>query len=152
MTGRNEPENNPGMIPAYHKGARRGATSMQRLKKEYQDKSGLELAQICAHAAIDAKAEDLVILDVKGISSFTDYFVIMSGRSTRHVQGLAEAIEKEMRSKRVSTSNAEGLQEGMWVLLDFGDVVVHIFYHEQRKFYDLESLWHDARPVTPGNV
>jgi ribosome-associated protein len=120
---------------------------MQRLKKEYQDKSGLELAQICARAALDAKAEELVVLDVKGISSFTDYFVIMSGRSTRHVQGLAEAIEKEMRAKRVNTANAEGLQEGMWVLLDFNDVVVHIFYHEQRKFYDLESLWHDARPV-----
>jgi ribosome-associated protein len=120
---------------------------LQRLKKEYQDKSGLELAQICARAALDAKAEELVVLDVKGISSFTDYFVIMSGRSTRHVQGLAEIIEKEMRAKRVNTANAEGLQEGMWVLLDFNDVVVHIFYHEQRKFYDLESLWHDARPV-----
>ena len=121
---------------------------MQRLKREYQDKSGLELARICAKAALDAKAEDLVVLDVKGISSFTDYFVIMSGRSTRHVQGLAEIIEGEMHSKRINTSHAEGLEEGMWVLLDFGDVVVHIFYHEQRKFYDLEGLWHDARPVS----
>jgi ribosome-associated protein len=120
---------------------------MQRVKKEYQDKSGLELARICAKVALDAKAEDLVVLDVKGISSFTDYFVIMSGRSTRHVQGLAEIIEGEMHSKRINTSHAEGLEEGMWVLLDFGDVVVHIFYHEQRKFYDLEGLWHDAKPV-----
>ncbi len=120
---------------------------MQRLKKEYQDKSGLELARICARVALDAKAEDLVVLDVKGISSFTDYFVIMNGRSTRHVQGLAETIEAEMRSKRISASHAEGMEEGMWVLLDFDDVVVHIFYHEQRKFYDLEGLWHDARPV-----
>ncbi|MDD3813942.1 MAG: ribosome silencing factor [Desulfocapsaceae bacterium] len=120
---------------------------MQRLKKEYQDKSGLELARICARVALDAKAEDLVILDVKGISSFTDYFVIMNGRSTRHVQGLAETIEAEMRSKRINASHAEGMEEGMWVLLDFDDVVVHIFYHEQRKFYDLEGLWHDARPV-----
>lgn len=121
---------------------------MQRLKTEYQDKSGLELAKICARVALDAKAEDLVILDVRGISSFTDYFVIMNGRSTRHVQGLAETIEQEMRSKRVNTSHAEGIQEGMWVLLDFDDVVVHIFYHEQRKFYDLEGLWHDAKPVS----
>jgi ribosome-associated protein len=68
----------------------------------------------------------------------------MSGRSTRHVQGLAETIESGLRSKRVKASRAEGLQEGMWVLLDFGDVVVHIFYHEQRDFYDLEGLWHDA--------
>lgn len=120
---------------------------MQRLKTEYQDKSGLELAKICARVALDAKAEDLVILDVKGISSFTDYFVIMSGRSTRHVQGLAETIEHEMRSKRINASHAEGIQEGMWVLLDFDDVVVHIFYHEQRSFYDLEGLWHDAKPV-----
>ncbi len=119
----------------------------QRLKKEYQDKSGLELARVCAKVALDAKAEDLVVLDVRGISSFTDYFVIMNGRSTRHVQGLAEAIEGEMRSKRIATSHAEGLEEGMWVLLDFNDVVVHIFYYDQRKFYDLESLWHDANPV-----
>ncbi len=121
---------------------------MQRLKTEYQDKSGLELAKICAKVALDAKAEELIVLDVKGISSFTDYFVIMSGRSTRHVQGLAEIIEGEMHSKRINTSHAEGLEEGMWVLLDFGDVVVHIFYHEQRKFYDLEGLWHDAKPVS----
>ncbi len=120
---------------------------MQRLKTEYQDKSGLELAQICARVALDAKAEDVVILDVTGISSFTDYFVIMSGRSTRHVQGLAETIEHAMRSKRINTSHAEGLQEGMWVLLDFNDVVVHIFYHEQRSFYDLEGLWHDAKKI-----
>jgi ribosome-associated protein len=119
----------------------------QRLKKEYQDKSGLELARVCAKVALDAKAEDLIVLDVRGISSFTDYFVIMNGRSTRHVQGLAEAIEGEMRSKRIATSHAEGLEEGMWVLLDFNDVVVHIFYYDQRKFYDLESLWHDAKPV-----
>jgi ribosome-associated protein len=121
---------------------------MQRLKTEYQDKSGLELARICAQVALDAKAEDLVILDVRGISSFTDYFVIMSGRSTRHVQGLADTIEQAMRSKRINTSHAEGMQEGMWVLLDFDDVVVHIFYHEQRSFYDLEGLWHDAKPVS----
>ena len=117
---------------------------MKQIKKEHRDKSGRELAEICARAALDTKGEDVVILDVKGLASFTDYFVIVSGRSTRHVQGLAEAIESEMRSKRVKSSRAEGIQEGMWVLLDFDDVVVHIFYHEQRGFYDLEGLWHDA--------
>ncbi|MBN4059981.1 ribosome silencing factor, partial [Desulfotalea psychrophila] len=89
----------------------------------------------------------LIVLDVQGISSFTDYFIIMSGRSSRHVQGLAEAMEKAMRSKRISAAKAEGIKEGMWVLLDFDDVVVHIFYHEQRSFYDLEGLWHDAPRV-----
>lgn len=122
---------------------------MKKLKKEHREKSGLELAKLCASSALDAKAEDLIILDVQGIASFTDFLVIMNGRSTRHVQGLAETIEGALRSKRVKTSRAEGLTEGMWVLLDFGDVVVHIFYHEQRKFYDMEGLWHDAPRIDP---
>ena len=120
---------------------------MKQIKTEYRDKSGEELARICAQAALDTKAEELVILDVRGLTTFTEYFVIMNGKSTRHVQGLAEAIEGTLRSKRVKASNAEGLQDGMWVLLDFDDVVVHIFYHEQRKFYDLEGLWHQAKRV-----
>ena len=117
---------------------------MKQLKKEYQTLEGGQLAAICEKIALDGKGEDVVVLDVRKISSFTDYFVILSGRSTRHVQALAESLENELRSKRISTSRAEGLSEGKWVLLDFGDVVVHIFYHEQRDFYDLEGLWHDA--------
>ena len=122
---------------------------MKKLKKEHREKSGIELAKLCASSALEAKAEDLVILDVQGRASFTDFFVIMNGRSTRHVQGLAETIEGALRSKRVKASRAEGLAEGVWVLLDFGDVVVHIFYHEQRRFYDLEGLWHDAPRIDP---
>ena len=117
---------------------------MKQLKKEYRSLEGGQLAAICAKIAADGKGENIVILDVRKISSFTDYFVILSGRSTRHVQALAESLENELRSKRISSSRAEGLSEGKWVLLDFGDVVIHIFYHEQRDFYDLEGLWHDA--------
>ena len=117
---------------------------MKLIKKEYLQKSGHELAQICASAALDTQAEDLVILDVRGLATFSDYFVIMNGKSTRHVQALAETIENALRSKRVKASTAEGLAEGLWVLLDFDDVIVHIFYHEQRKFYDLEGLWSEA--------
>lgn len=120
---------------------------MKQIKEEYRNKSGHELAQSCAQAALDTKAEDLTILDVRGLTTFTEYFVILNGKSTRHVQALAEAIEGQLRSKRVKASNAEGLQEGMWVLLDFDDVVVHIFYHEQRKFYDLEGLWREAKQI-----
>jgi ribosome-associated protein len=121
---------------------------MKLIKEEYREKSGQELAQICASIALDSQAEELLILDVRGLSTFTDYFVIMNGKSTRHVQALAEAIEGKLRSKRVKVSNAEGLTEGVWVLLDFDDVIVHIFYHEQRKFYNLEGLWSDAKRVT----
>ncbi len=117
---------------------------MKQLKKEYREKSGLELAALCTKIALDAKAEDPVVLDVRGKASFTDYFIILSGRSTRHVQGIAESIEGALSAKRVSATSAEGLQEGQWVLLDFNDVVVHVFYHEQRKFFDLEGLWHNA--------
>jgi ribosome-associated protein len=120
---------------------------MRQLKKEHRERTSLELAEICARTALDTKAEDLLILDVHAESSFTDYFVIMSARSSRHVQGLADAIEAELRSKRVTSTHSEGLKEGMWVLLDFGDIVTHIFYKDQREFYDLEGLWHDAPRV-----
>lgn len=120
---------------------------MKQIKKEFKEKSGHDLAQICARVALDTKAEEVIILDVRGLTTFTEYFVIMNGKSTRHVQALAEAIEGSLRSKRVKSSTAEGLQEGMWVLLDFDDVVVHIFYHEQRKFYDIEGLWSEAKQL-----
>ena len=122
---------------------------MSRLKKEHQKKSAEALARDCARIALDTKAEDLVILDVRGLTSFTDYFVIMSGRSTRHVQGLAEALGDQLSAKRISNTTSEGLKEGLWVLLDYIDVVVHIFYAETRSFYNLEGLWHDAPRIEP---
>lgn len=120
---------------------------MKKVHKKHADKSSLELARLAGRAALDQKAENLVILDVRGLSSFTDFFVIMSGRSTRHVQGLAEAVEKILREKRLSPALTEGMRDGLWVLLDFNDVVIHIFYAETRDFYDLEGLWHDAPRV-----
>ena len=121
---------------------------MQQVKKKHRKKTSIELAKLCARTAVEKKAEDPIILDVRKLCSFTDYFVIISGRSTRHVQGLAEAIEDEFRSKRLSTSKSEGLKEGIWVLLDYSDVIVHIFYSETRKFYDIEGLWHDAPRIS----
>jgi ribosome-associated protein len=120
---------------------------MQQIKKKFRKKSSREIARTCVRIAIEKKAEHPVILDVRKLCSFTDYFVVISGRSTRHVQGLADAIESELRSNRLSTSKAEGLNEGNWVLLDYNDVVVHIFYSETRKFYDIEGLWYDAPRV-----
>ncbi len=121
---------------------------MQQVKKKHRKKTSRELVKLCVHTAVEKKAEDPIILDVRKLCSFTDYFVIISGRSTRHVQGLAEAIESEFRSKRLSTSKSEGLKEGTWVLLDYSDVVVHIFYSETRKFFDIEGLWHDAPRIS----
>lgn len=123
---------------------------MKEVQKKLADKSGLELAQIASRAALDKKAENLVILDVRGLSSFADFFVIMSGRSSRHVQGLADAVDEALRNKKIKSTNTEGLSDGLWVLLDYNDVVVHIFYSEMRSFYDLEGLWHDAPRVEVG--
>ncbi len=120
---------------------------MKKVASKLADMPIIEQARIAGRAAADKKAEDLVILDVHGMASFADYFVIMSGRSTRHVQGLATAVDDAMSSKRIKEATSEGLGEGLWVLLDYGDVVVHIFYHEVREFYDLEGLWHDAPRV-----
>lgn len=120
---------------------------MKKVHKDIQDASSLEVARLAALAALDKKAENLVILDVRGLSSIADFFVIMSGRSTRHVQGLSQAVDAALRHKNVKDGNTEGLNEGHWVLLDYNDVIVHIFYSEDRSFYDIEGLWHDAPRV-----
>lgn len=120
---------------------------MRKIAKKLQDSSELEVARLIARAALDKKAEDVVILDVNGLCSFADYFVIMSGRSTRHVQGLASAVDEALGNKRIKQSSIEGLNEGLWVLIDYVGVVVHVFYKETREFYQLERLWHDAPQV-----
>jgi ribosome-associated protein len=103
-----------------------------------------EKAFLCARAALDHKAVDLVILDVKKLSSFTDFFVICSGNSDRQVQAIAGHIEEKLEEGNIRPLSIEGKREGRWVLLDYGDVVIHVFYQPVREFYDLERLWSDA--------
>lgn len=85
-----------------------------------------------------------MILEVKKLSSFTDYFVICSGNSDRQVQAIAGHIEEKLKEGNVRPLSVEGKREGRWVLLDYGDVVIHVFYQPVREFYDLERLWSDA--------
>ncbi len=108
-----------------------------------------EKAFLCSRAALDHKANDLVILEVKKISSFTDYFVICSGNSDRQVQAIATHIEEKLGKQGVRPLSTEGKREGRWVLLDYGEVVVHVFYQPVREFYDLERLWSDAPRIEP---
>ena len=117
---------------------------MKNVQQQYSDLPSGELVKLICQAALDQKAENLIALDVRKISDFADYFVIMSGTSTRHVSGLAEAIDQKIGSKRPMSGNTEGLNEGSWVLLDYNDIIVHVFHSETRKYYDLEGLWHDA--------
>lgn len=110
---------------------------------ESQDPS-LDKALACARAAIDKKAEHVKILDLSGISGFTDYFVICSGMSDRQVQAISSGVESEMDSLGREILSTEGYAEGRWVLMDLGDVVVHVFLDALREYYDLENLWTDA--------
>lgn len=110
---------------------------------ESQDPS-LDKALACARAAIDKKAEHVKILDLSGISGFTDYFVICSGMSDRQVQAISTGVESEMDSLGREILSTEGYAEGRWVLMDLGDVVVHVFLDALREYYDLENLWTDA--------
>jgi ribosome-associated protein len=106
--------------------------------------SSKEKALLCAHALLDRKVIDLVILEVKDLSSFTDYFLICSGNSDRQVQAVAAHVEEKLGQGGLHPLGMEGKREGRWVLLDYGDVVVHVFHHPVREFYDLERLWSEA--------
>lgn len=115
--------------------------------KKTTELSPFKKAQLCAQVAADHKAENTLIYEVAEIVTFADYFVICSGRSTRHVQSIAEYIEVALGQRRVKPLGVEGLTEGQWVLVDYNDVIVHVFYNPMRAFYDLEGLWWEARQV-----
>jgi ribosome-associated protein len=89
----------------------------------------------------------VVLLEVTGLTSFTDYFLICSGKSSRQVQGIADNLEASLAHLGIKPLGVEGRIEGHWVLMDYADVVIHIFYEPVRCFYDLESLWSDATRV-----
>jgi len=112
-----------------------------------QNDPSLALALAAAKAAIEKKAENVKILDLSQISGFTDYFVISSGQSDRQVQAIADSVSLALDERGSEPLSAEGYSEGRWVLLDFGDIVVHTFLEPLREYYDLESLWADAPRV-----
>lgn len=106
------------------------------------------LVQLAALAASDAGAEDLVALDVSQPLPFADAFLIVSGGSERNVGAIADAVEDKLGQAGTRVSRQEGRAEGRWALLDFGDLVVHVFHPEERSYYSLERLWKDC-PVIP---
>jgi ribosome-associated protein len=98
----------------------------------------------------DAKTQNIAVLDVRKISDFTDYMVIATGTSNRHVQSSADKVVETLRGHGVRPVGIEGKQLGDWVLIDVGDVVVHLMREQTRDFYNLEKLWSDAKRVEPG--
>jgi ribosome-associated protein len=95
-------------------------------------------------AAVEKKATELVLLEMQGVTSYTDYFFICSGKSDRQVQAIAQRIVEVLEEEGVHPLGLEGTSEGKWVLMDYGDVVIHVFLEPVRRFYDLEGLWIDA--------
>lgn len=110
-------------------------------------KPGYEKALACTRFALDRKAYDLELLEVTKLTSVADYFLICTGRSDTQVRAIAEHIDRSLAAEGVRPLALEGLQRGQWVLMDYGDVVVHIFYQPIRGFYDLEGLWMKAPRV-----
>ncbi len=105
------------------------------------------LAILVAVAAIEKKAIGIELLDVAGKIDYADFLVVMTGRSDRHVQALAQGIEEELRKKGKRPLSIEGVPSARWVLMDLGDVVVHVFQEDARGIYDIEGLWMDAKRV-----
>ncbi|MFH1130193.1 MAG: ribosome silencing factor [Pseudomonadota bacterium] len=110
-------------------------------------KTPRELALAVVEAALVKNALEPVLLDVAKDCSYADYILVLSGRNTRQVEAIAEAIQKGMKERGYDPLSREGDRRGQWVLLDFNEVVVHIFYHPMREYYDLEGLWSEAKRV-----
>jgi ribosome-associated protein len=96
---------------------------------------------------LEYKANDVVLLDLRGVSDMTDFFIVGSGTSDTHVRSVGEHVVEEMKKLGARAHHVEGLSQGRWVLLDFVDFVVHLFHPTLREFYQLERLWSDARIV-----
>jgi ribosome-associated protein len=135
----------PGAVPT------RARAAVKPVKKaSAKDDPGRRVALAIAAAGFDKKAVDIEIVDVRGRVDYADYVVVMSGRSERQVSALARNIEEDLLKKhKVRCAGVEGLGQGAWVLMDFGDVIVHVFHEDTRGYYDLDSLWGDAPRVEP---
>ena len=103
-----------------------------------------ELVLTLGRLALERKAQDLAILDLRRLNAFTDFMIILSGRSSRQVQAIAEHLLRRAKGLGIRPLGREGLKRAQWVLLDFGEVVVHVFQADLRSYYDLEGLWSDA--------
>jgi len=108
---------------------------------------GLDKALLASEIIMERKAVDPVLFEVTELTSITDYFLIAGGNSSRQVQAIARHLQRTMKEKDCKAYGIEGEQEGQWILIDYGDLVVHIFYQPIREFYDLEGLWSEATRI-----
>jgi ribosome-associated protein len=127
-------------------GARRGAPHAELLSDGQRSAA---LVQEIVHWLDEAKAEEIVTIDLAGKTSIGDFMLIATGRSDRHVGAIAEQISKKLKEQGLGRVRVEGLEACDWVLIDTGDIIVHVFRDEVREFYNLEKMWSGDRPVEP---
>jgi ribosome-associated protein len=132
-------------MPSALEGARKSAPPAERVSPHVSE--GL-LAEVLAWLD-DAKAENVVTIDIRGKSSIGDYMLIASGRSDRHVGAIAEQLQRKLKDEGYGRANIEGQPQCDWVLVDIGDIIVHVFRPEVREFYNLEKMWSAERPSDP---
>ena len=120
-------------------------------KDEGKERSA-ELARLAITALEDKKAEDVRVIDIGGVSVLADYFIIASGNNRIQVQAMADEVEDRLGRAGAVPKQIEGYQAGNWVLLDFGDVIIHIFDAQNRLFYDLERIWKDGTQISPDQL
>jgi ribosome-associated protein len=118
------------------------------VRAKVKSDDSLKSAKLAAQAALEKKAEDVIVIDLRELSSYTDFLVICSGGSDRQLDAVADGVEAAMKEAGHGTVGFEGNRGGKWMLIDFGDVVLHVFHQDERAYYDLEGLWADAPRVT----
>jgi len=112
----------------------------------------IDALKIALKAADDKKARDLLALDISMIASFASYFIFCTGDSSRQIQAIADEIQKKLKESGITSSHVEGYQNSEWILLDYFDLVIHIFSKEARNFYDLERLWRDGKKLNTNKI
>lgn len=100
----------------------------------------------------EKKASDITVIDIEGVSTIADYYVITNGDNSRHVQALVENVQEKMYKAGYACRSVEGLKSANWVLMDYGDIVVNVFSREDRRWFDLERIWRDGRFLTAGDI
>jgi ribosome-associated protein len=111
-----------------------------------------DAVKIAVRAASDKKADDIVLLDLREIASFTEFFLICTGANPRQVQAISDSVGEQLRNEGKRPLHIEGYSSAEWILLDYGDFIVHVFSGTSRRFYDLERLWRDAKRVEIGDA
>jgi ribosome-associated protein len=125
-----------------------GVYSGKRVVSMIKRMGSQQRIELFVQAALGKKAQDVIVLDVGNLTSIADFFIICSGRSNRQVGAIADHIERSLKDQKIKPLSVEGKNDGHWVLMDYGDVIIHVFFEETRRFYDLEGLWVDARRMT----